>query len=307
MSCGTENIVLEPMDVYIGKNQVQVQKVTCVADVSSSLNNKYFLLYEPAGTRRYVWFNIGGAGVDPALSGYTAVPVTAAVNASASTIATAVQVAIDALAEFTATVSGGVVTITDVTEGYAPAAHDAQATISQTAFAFELVTVGDTYEKIGYLDGDIEIGNLSGAPVDITTHQTGATVVGQLLSSSGNPELSFALKEVTTAKYKKVRRYASGEFVPVANGSTSLVGAGRLGQFKAPQYTRIVLHPVSKDAADKTRDYCFWKCLLDLDSVTFSGENVLTLPVTAKAFEDCEKPSVVSVWSFGDWTQVEAE
>lgn len=305
MSCGTENIVLEPVDVFVGKDQVQVQKITCVADVASSLNNKYILFYEPGGTRHYAWFNVAAAGVDPAISGYTAHAVAISANATAAAVASALSAVITALTEFNTTVSGAVVTVTDVTNGYAPFAHDALATLSQTGFGFELVTVGDLYEKVGYLDGNVEVSSLSNTPVDIKAHQTGATVIGQLLSG-GNPELKFSLLEVTTEKYKKIKRYTGAEYVPVSSGSSSLVGTGRYGKNKAPQYVRIVLHPVSKDAADKSKDLCFWKTLIDLDSISYSGENVLTLPLTAKAFEDCDKPANISVYSIGDWTVVEA-
>ena len=304
MSCGTENIVLEPVDVFVGKDQVQVQTITCVADDTSSLQNKYILFYEPSGVRHYAWFNVATLGVDPAISGYTAHPVAIAANATANAVASALNAVITALTEFNSTASGAIITVTNVTNGYAPAAHDALSVPSQTGFAFELVTVGDLYEKVGYLEGNVEVSNLSNSPVDIKTHQSGATIVGQLLSG-GNPELKFNLLEVTLEKYKKIKRYIGGEYVPVVSGSVGLVGGGRKGKNKAPQYARVVLHPVSKDAADKSKDYCFWKCLIDLDSVSFSGENVLTLPVSVKAFEDCDKPSEVSVYSIGDWTVIE--
>lgn len=302
MSCGTENIKLEPMDVYIGETQAQVQDIVCVADVSSSLNNKYFLFYEPSGTKHYAWFNVGGAGVDPALSGYTAHAVAIAANSTANTVAAALQAVLDVIAGFDAAVTGYTVRLTNTATGYAVLAHDAQATASKTGFAFNLITVGDTFEKIGFIDGDIEVSGLSRSPVDITTHQTGTSIVGQINSGSGNPELSFAIKEVTTAKYEKVLRYSAGSYLPVG-GSNKLIGGGELGQFQSPQYTKVVLHPVRLDTADKTNDYCFWRCTLDLDSITFSGENILTLPVVMKAYKDCDKPKAINVWAYGDWSQ----
>lgn len=62
-----------------------VTTVVAVADVAGSLNNTYFL-YASNTTAYYVWFNINSAGVDPALSGRTGIQISAATNASASTL-----------------------------------------------------------------------------------------------------------------------------------------------------------------------------------------------------------------------------
>ena len=299
MSCGANNIKMEPMDVYIGSDQKQEQEIVCVGDTAAApLAGKYFFFYDPSGAKHYAHF-----GTDPVIAGYTAHAITYVALDDAYAIATALQSVLDAVTGFDATVSGYTVTLKCTANGYATLAHDAQDVADKTGFGFNLKLVGDTFEKIGYIDGDIEISGLSRSPVDITTHQTGTSVVGQIFSGSGNPELSFALKEVTTAKYEKVLRYSSGSYLPVG-GANKLIGGGSLGVFQSPQYVKIVLHPVRLDAAIKTDDYCFWKTTMDLDSVSFSGENVLTLPVKAKAFEDCEKPKAVSVWCYGDWSQL---
>lgn len=302
MSCGTEGVKIEPMDVYIGEDQAQVEKITCVeSTVAASLNNKYFLLYDGT-TRFYVWMNVNATGTDPALTGYTGIEVSLGANPqTAAQVATAVKTAVDAEAEFTATVSGNIVTVTHVANGYNAFAHDSQA--AKTGFAFGVTTVGDLFEKIGLLDGDISITGLSRNPVDITAHQKGASVLGQIFTSSGNPEISFSLKEVSLDKYSKILRYAGGKFLPVANGSTEVIGGGSYGLFQSPKFTKIVMHPVRLGLADKSNDYCFWKCTIDLDTLTFSGENILTLPVNAKAFEDCDKTPGISTWMYGDWSQ----
>lgn len=302
---GVENVKIEPMDVYIGVDAAQVQKVTCVADVSSSLNNKYFLLYpEGMATRYAVWIDVNSTGVAPTLGAdYTLVEIDIAVGATAAAVASAIQVAVDALTPFVATVSGAVVTITNSTNGYAPAAHDAQATAKKTAFAFEVTTVGDEFEKVGLIDGDIEVSALSRSPVDIMAHQKGTTVLGQIFTGSGNPEMTFNMKEVTLANYEKVLRYAGGTFYPVATSSTAGIGGGSKGLFGSPKFVQVVLHPVRLNIADKTNDYCFWKCTMDLDSVAFSGENILTVPVNVKSFEADEKRPEIDVWMYGDWSQ----
>jgi len=303
MSCGTENVKIEPMEVYLGTDVAQVQTVTCVASsVASNLNSKYFLLYASTGVKYVVWMDVNNTGVDPAIAGYTSVSVELGANPqTAAQVATAVQVAVDPLATFVATVSGSVVTITDAASGAATFAHDSQ--VAKTGFAFSVSKVGDTFDKVGLIDGDIAISGLARTPVDIKAHQNGATVLGQIFTSAGNPEISFTLKEVTYARIEKISRYANGAFYPVAAASTPGIGGGSGGLFKSPTTPQLVLHPVRLGVADKSNDYCFWKVSLDLDSLNFSGENILMLPVKAKAFEDCDKASAVSVWMYGDWSQ----
>lgn len=303
MSCGTENVKLEPMDVYIGQDQVQVQSIVCLGDTADSLDGRYAFFYDSAAAKHYFWFNTsGGSAVDPAISGYTAHAVAITTGASASAVATALAAVLTAVTGFDATASGYTVTLTATASGYATLAHDAQATLGKTGFGFNLITVGDLFEKIGIIDGDIAVSNFGAKYVDVTTHQTGSDVLSQIKSGSGNPELSFAMKEVTTAKYEKVIRYSGGSYLPVG-GANKLVGAGSYGKFQSPQLARVVLHPVRLDLADKTNDYAFWKCTIALDSVSFSGEKVLTLPVKIKAFQDCDKPVAVNIWSYGDWSQ----
>jgi len=303
---GVENIKVEPMDVYIGTDVAQVQTVTAVADVASSLNSKYFLLYVPGMATRYaVWIDINNTGSAPSLGAdYTTVSVeVAAANASANTVATAIQVAVDALTPFVATVSGKVVTITNAVVGYAPFAHDAQLTASKTGFAFSVSTIGNTFAKIGLLDGDIEVSDLARTPVDILAHQFGASVLGQIFTGSPSPSMTFNMKEVSLASYEKIQRYAGGSFYPVATGSTTVIGGGTKGLFGSPKFVQVVLHPIRLNIADKTNDYYFPKATLDLDSVTFSGENLMMVPVNMKAFLDDTKQDAVNVWFYGDWSQ----
>ncbi len=74
--------------------------IVCEADVDSSLNNKFFYISSPT-VDYYVWFNVGAAGTDPAISGRTGVEVAIAVDAANTEVATAAQVALNALAAFT--------------------------------------------------------------------------------------------------------------------------------------------------------------------------------------------------------------
>jgi len=74
-----------------------VTDVTCAADSSGSRNNTYFIFYTAGNLYGYyVWFNINGAGVDPAVAGLTGIAVAGATDATAATLAGAARTAIAA-------------------------------------------------------------------------------------------------------------------------------------------------------------------------------------------------------------------
>lgn len=308
MNKNTKNIMLEPVDVYLGRNLKQIEKLTCLGSTAEkSLAGKYFFLFDKDGTKYIVHFTVAGAGAVPVMADATMVPVALDENPkTAAQVATAVAAALAAKTAFTATTSlGKYVTVNHTGIGYAPQGMDSVA--QPTGFAFEVTQTGDTFDLMGYLEGNVSVSGLSSNPVDVNAHQTGSTSILQLLTGAGSPELSFNLLEVTPAALKKIRRYSSGEYIPEGEGATSLVGGGLKGQFQAPLSTRAILHPVAKDLADKSTDVAFWNVTVDIDSLEFSGESVKTLPVTVKANHAADKPRAVSVWSYGDWTQVEAE
>lgn len=308
MNKDTKNIMLEPVDVWLGRNLKQKEKITCLGSTAEkSLAGKYFFLFNKLGAKFLIHFTVEGAGAVPVMADATLIPVALDANPStAQEVATAVAAALAGNTNFTGTTAlGKYVNVEHTAIGYAPAGMD--STVQPTGFAFEVTQTGDTFDLMGYLEGNVSVSGLSSAPVDVKAHQTGSTSILQLLSGAGSPELSFNLLEVTPAALKKIRRYSSGEYVPEGEGTTSLVGGGLKGQFKAPIATRAVLHPVVKDIADKSSDVAFWNVTVDIDSMEFSGESVKTLPVTIKANHAPEKPAAVSVWAYGDWTQVEAE
>ena len=140
----------------------EVTKVTTVADSSSSLNNKYFLInavntdttvnvgYKTV--QYYVWMNVGSAGSDPSVSGATGVEVTFSADANAATVATAVSNKITALSGFSTAISasGGVDKLITITNANAGAVTNASDTGS-TGF-----TITTSTEGTGQLTGNIK-------------------------------------------------------------------------------------------------------------------------------------------------------
>lgn len=83
-------------------------------DVSGSLQNKYFIIFSGFDNQKHhVWFNVDGAGIDPAPSNSVGIQVSISSNDVAIIIAKAVELTVNNLfsSKFIASVSGNVVTI----------------------------------------------------------------------------------------------------------------------------------------------------------------------------------------------------
>jgi len=109
----------EALGVAIG--HAQIVDVSCAADVATSLDGTYFII-SSINVDYYVWFYISAA--DPAVAGRTGIKVTITANASASTVAAALNVAINLITGFTAVRTGVVIRITNDDEGTVTAAAD---------------------------------------------------------------------------------------------------------------------------------------------------------------------------------------
>jgi len=293
------NIKIEPMVVTWGTDTAQVQTVTTVADSSGSLNNKYFFFYEPDGTGHYVWYDVSSGGSDPALAGFTAHEVDITTDDTANSVASATQAVIDAIGEFGASVSTNVVTITNAANGYAQAAHD-----GDSGFSFAVTTEGNTAASVGFTDGDIEV-NLGEDLVDVTGHEAGTNVLSQIRTGK-QIEVTINFKETTKAQLLKYLRKAGGaSFTPTGASGTEVTGYGTYKDFTQTllQADKLVLHPKVLATADKSRDITFFKAYPQLDSIAFSGENILTVPATFKCYPDTSLNDRVEYFAMGDASQ----
>lgn len=302
MSGNPSNIRVEPSIVTFGAAVAHVQTITTTADVAGSLNNKYFFLYAADGTKRHVWINIAAAGVDPAPAGFTAATVAGVSNVTAAALAASLNTAIDALDDFTSTVSGNVVTVTDVTTGYAPAIHDPSS--GGSGFAFSVTALGDTAEELGCLDGDIEI-SFSAASVNVQCHEHGVTTVSSFQTGIEEVTVTLNMLETTTAKLKKILMKTQGSLIPVGAAGTEVLGIGTFMDFKN-QLTfasKLVIHPKRLLAADLSYDVAAWKAIPQLSGLTFSAEGPVTMPIVFKCFIDTSKSTRANILAFGDHSQ----
>lgn len=301
MSCdtGTGNIRIEPINVTW---EIEEQtSITCVADVSSSLNNTWFGFEASDAVKYYAWFNVAAAGVDPAIAGRTGVSVAIAANASASTVATALAAAIDGIAagaKFEASASGAKVIMTNIGAADVEKVFDGTA---PTGFTFGQCQQGG-YLDCGLLQGNVE-SSFEQQLLQITAHQTGTSLRAELRQGT-SAEISLTMQETDIPRLKEVFATVNGG-THTPSGGTELFGWGTnlQGTNTIIQARRLVLHPVAL-GSDRSRDLCFWKSMAMPETMVFSGEEVNTVAVTFKTYIDSEKPDEIQHWAYGDWTQL---
>lgn len=137
----------------------EVTKITTVADSSGSLSGRSFFInaIEADSTtdvgfktvEYYVWMDVDNGSSDPSHSGKTGVEVNISANDTANTVATAVKNALDALSNFSASVSTNEVTVTNANRGSVVDASEPSS--GNTGF-----TISTTTQGTGQLVGNIK-------------------------------------------------------------------------------------------------------------------------------------------------------
>lgn len=101
--------------------------IQALPDVAGSLQNKYFLIYSGYDNQKYhVWFNVDGAGVNPAPANSISIQVAINSNDTAVINAKAIQLTVNMLfgAKFKASVANSIVYIENVNYGLFTASSD---------------------------------------------------------------------------------------------------------------------------------------------------------------------------------------
>lgn len=287
---GVTNIKIEPVDVLWEIEQQDC--VQTVADVADSLDGKHFLL----GDDFYVWYNSSiGSEIDPAPAGRTTLEVAFDPDDPAATIATLTQVVVDADPNFSATVTGDVVTITAATTGDVADAVDVDS-----GFSFQTTQEGGSLD-LGLLQGNVD-DTFEEQILDITSHQNGTTILAALRQGV-SAEITLIMQEAIKAKLTEIfANTGGGKFTPSSGTEVFGWGTSRQGENVIPQSRRLNLHPVNA-GADLTQDLTFWKAYPMPNSLTLSGEEAKVLEVGWRVFLDPSKDSRASLFIFGDYTQ----
>lgn len=93
------NLDNQPTQVtYYRGTKPHTSNIGCVADISGSLNNKYFQIYSAPDEQAYhVWFNVDGLGVDPAPANSLPIQVSINSNDPGLVVATAITLTVNSL------------------------------------------------------------------------------------------------------------------------------------------------------------------------------------------------------------------
>lgn len=306
---GVENIKVEAMKVFYGLNTKQKEKITIRAGVvKADLAGAYFHSYAVlagAIVKHVFWFNVTGSDVAPSIADATLheVDISDPGIDTVQEIAAELQSVIDGLTTvYSATVVNNVITVDHEVVGYAPSMHDAKNPLLATDFGFEILVQGDTEDELGCIEGDIEV-SFEESFIDVTCHAEGTTPVAQLKNGVSSVEVTMNLEETTKEKLKKMFVKSGGSFIP-DNGS-EVFGMGTFKNFENmfKYATKLRLHPVRLLDGDPSEDYTFHKAIPNLTGLTFSGENVFTLPITFKVYPAEGVDSRVNYFSIGDGSQ----
>jgi hypothetical protein len=122
-------------------------QVGVLADVSGSLNNKYFFIHSAPDSKKYhVWFNVDGGGTDPAPVNSTGIEIAIVSNDPAVVVSSAITLTINSLFKdlFLASRGGSVVEIITIGLGVTANSIDFNT-------GFVLVNTAGTQEIVSHL------------------------------------------------------------------------------------------------------------------------------------------------------------
>lgn len=294
MACNAAgNIKIQPRNAYW-----EIEEKVCIETLSneaSALDGKYFKIWAGGDTAKFYVLLDEGSAVDPAPAGFTKITASIVAEDSAAAVATAIQTAVDANANFTATVSANFVNIVA-----AVAAETTPALDVDSGFTFTRVQEGGSTD-LGLLEGDIS-NTFEETTFEVYAHQYGTTLLSDLRQGV-SIEVSMVMQESDPAKLKAVfAKAAGGTYTPPAGTELWGWGTSRLGTSTIVQSRRLVLKPVN--AVDESETLCFWKAYAKPDSLTISGENPQTTSLAFKVYRDESKPAAISYFTYGDYTQL---
>lgn len=304
MGCNTQTFNIGIRNILLGQDRAQKFCVFTKADVSGSLNNKYFVFHEPVTQAKHVvYFSINSLGVDPAIPNSTSHVVALPTNASAIAVATGVAAVLNALT----TIFAGAVAMGNEVEcefaelGYAYEARDALAVPSRTRFNIVVGTFGSIQKDLGPTNGDITA-TFEELTREITSPQTGQYVLGEIRQGA-TVSLSFELKDSSKDSIRRNINFYGGTIVTDDAASEVISGYGTSNLFKSTDDVadQLILRPTEKAAdLDPSEDFTFHKTKLKLGEVVFSAENELVLPIEAVTYLDTTKSRFANLFSYGN-------
>lgn len=275
MAGNANNILISPANVYWkieSNSQFDLSGLT-----GADVKGKYFTMSSPS-VDHYVWFD-DSIEADPAPVGLTAIAVTVAGDSdSDTTLATALQTAMDAEGDFTATVSSTVVDVKAVAVGEVTDPVDVDSGV--------LVTVcrrGKNFD-LGLLDGDSEL-PLEPQIFPVRAQQSGATDIAALITGYAAAP-SLVLQETTRSKLSEIYSIYGGKYTPLGGTEITGVGTGTVGKNLLVDAARLEFAPVNDFSEELTYKIVYALASPVPESLVFSGENPRVLNLSFNCYVD---------------------
>jgi hypothetical protein len=303
MACNSSTYNLGIRNILLGSDRVQKTCIMTKADVSDSLDGKYFVMHQPVTQAKHVfWFNTtGGSAVDPAIPNSTSHAVAITTGASKNTVASVLQGVIDGLAWATATVTGNEVEVMMVANGYAYEARDALDALAKTSFGITVAQFGSVQFDAGATNGDITFTDEEQTK-EIKSPQTGDFLLAEIRRGA-SVGASFELKDTSSDSIRRALNFYGQTIVTDDAASDVITGYGSNNLFKSTDDVadQVILRPTDKAAdADSSEDFTIHKSKLKLGELTMSAENELVLPIEVMGYLDTSKSGFANLFSYGN-------
>lgn len=302
-SSQASTFLLSAADVSWGRRECYTVKVN---DAAADMDGEYFLidgLSSNFGTNveYYVWFS-DGVAADPAPAGKTSITVDISGDTTAADVASSLQTALEAEADFRSKLDAADSSNTTViVEGeFKGAVTTAAADVDSG------VTITRQREglggSLGKTSGGVEV-SMETQSVQITSDQTGALVLDEVLTGQ-TVEATMSFLEMTAERWETLVGSVTGDNYTPAGG-TKLTGFGesRLYSSFFDLGGELVLHPTRLAASDKSKDITFFKSAPKPSSINFSGEEPQSMEVTFTALLDSDVQEAIRLMAFGDSSQ----
>jgi len=293
-SLNAGNIVISAIDVYWRIESRSLIEMASLVDPDGT----YFDMFDTDGATARVWFDLDAVSTPPSTpAGGRLLPVAVTTGDSASVIAAAAQVAIDADSKFSASVDGTVVQIDSLAVGEVADPVDVDSGVVIT---------------VCYKGKNFELGLLEGEPsptfepslFDVTSHQGGTTILAKLVQGY-TANVETVLQETTKSKLSELYKIYGESFTPGGGTEVTGAGLGTLGKNLVVEAARLEFVPRTALGPELSYQYTFRLAIPTPGSLLFSGENPRTLTVTWDAIPDlgATRPNLDTV-IIGDINQV---
>lgn len=303
MACDSKKYNLGIRNIILGSDRVQKTCIETKADVSNSLDGKFFVMHEPVTqAKHYFWFETsGGSAVDPAVPNATGHSVAITTGASKSAVATALNSVINALSWANSTVDGNSISVEFVTNGYAYEARDALNSLKKTSFKFYVTQFGSVQYDAGATNGDITF-TIEEQTKEIKSPQTGDFLLAEIRRGA-NVSVSFELKDTSSDAVRRALNFYGQTIVTDDAASEVISGYGSNNLFKSTDDVadKIILRPTDKAGdSDASEDFTIHKAKLKLGELNMSAENELVLPIEVMGYLDTSKSGFANLFSYGN-------